>query len=797
MLLGALVKRVLLFLGCTCFAIQLSDAQEQLMKPLPIDVLASGRDLVGRIPIDVSPNGEWVAYTYFTDDTLPGWIYSNTGVPDFDGSRRMAAELRNTRSGETIALGDSHSSSWAPIWSPDGNRLAFYSDEDGEAAPWIWERASRKAHRIPNVIARPYWGWETMRWMSDSRHLLCKILPGGISVAEANSKISNPEAEERLTFPAVKSGEPSVLIYKSPRPKDGAKAGEFTGKDRSAPDTFASDLAILDVQTNGVEKIAKDISSRWYEVSPDDHYIAYNTLVKDTVNGWSYDLKLYDLARRETRVLASNIRLHAGNEMAWSPNSGLIAYHSIVSFPDTRAADSGSGQLSVTDIAGRTREFKSPDGTSFSRQSYRGPLWNSEGSAFFDLSGGKVWRFDIQTGIAAVAVEIPGSRIVSIASRRDRESILSGNNRIWILAHSQDDKKDRLYTADLASGIIETVLDTDQTMRGLFDPIGNESDGRIVFVANDQHHLDDIWGFDANSKTARQITHLNPEVERYALGSAQVISWYALDGQQLHGTLILPSTYKKGQHVPLVVWVYGGAKGSDSVNTFGIWPDPQFDMQVLATRGYAVFYPDAPLGVGTEMADLVSTVITGVNATIEQGFTDPERVAVMGQSYGSYCTLSLIAQTRRFKAAIITGAVLHPDLVADYLGGLDYGATKNLYYEGGQNSMGGTPWQYPRRYLDNSPLYLFDKIETPLLIGQGEIDKPLSASKDIFSALSRLGKDVEYRIYRNEGHVFDHKADVIDFWHRRVEFLDEYLHISRDSNGNAIFDGDHARTQAD
>ena len=63
----------------------------------------------------------------------------------------------------------------------------------------------------------------------------------------------------------------------------------------------------------------------------------------------------------------------------------------------------------------------------------------------------------------------------------------------------------------------------------------------------------------------------------------------------------------------------------------------------------------------------MGTVMPGVNAAIDQGYADPDRLAVMGQSYGSYCVLALITQTARFKAAIITAAVLHPDLFADYL----------------------------------------------------------------------------------------------------------------------------------
>lgn len=139
--------------------------------------------------------------------------------------------------------------------------------------------------------------------------------------------------------------------------------------------------------------------------------------------------------------------------------------------------------------------------------------------------------------------------------------------------------------------------------------------------------------------------------------------------------------------------------GSNYVNRFGFWGDyPQFNFHILATRGYAVLFPDTPLGSGTPMADLMKTVIPGVDAAVQQGYADADRVAVMGQSYGSYNTLALISETTRFKAAVITAAVLNPDLFTDYL-------RSTGYYEQGQGDMHATIWENHDRYMENSPLF--------------------------------------------------------------------------------------------
>ncbi len=151
--------------------------------------------------------------------------------------------------------------------------------------------------------------------------------------------------------------------------------------------------------------------------------------------------------------------------------------------------------------------------------------------------------------------------------------------------------------------------------------------------------------------------------------------------------------------------------------------------------------------------------------------------------------LALITQTGRFKAAIITAAVVHPDLFADYLS--SEGATG--YYEKGQGNMKGTIWEQRDRYFRNSPLFLFDRIQTPLLIGQGENDAALTAPDAIFAGLQRLGKSAEYRLYEGEGHVISQRPNVLDFWKVRLSFLAENLDLTYDDKGRILFDADRPR----
>jgi dipeptidyl aminopeptidase/acylaminoacyl peptidase len=242
----------------------------------------------------------------------------------------------------------------------------------------------------------------------------------------------------------------------------------------------------------------------------------------------------------------------------------------------------------------------------------------------------------------------------------------------------------------------------------------------------------------------------------------------------------LPSDYQPGKRYPMIVWVYGGLPLSTNLNRFGLAYLSPFNMQLFATRGYAVLLPDAPQHLGTPMLDLAKAVLPGINKAIDLGIADPNRVGVMGHSYGGYSTLSLIVQTARFKAAIAIDG--WGDLWSAYG---EMGKDGTAYATGMEESsdglglMGGTPWQVRTRYIENSPVFYFDRVETPLLVVHGTEDTALDPflGDEVFVALRRLGKKVEYAKYAGEGHDPSewNRANQVDLSNRMIEWFDGYL----------------------
>jgi dipeptidyl aminopeptidase/acylaminoacyl peptidase len=208
------------------------------------------------------------------------------------------------------------------------------------------------------------------------------------------------------------------------------------------------------------------------------------------------------------------------------------------------------------------------------------------------------------------------------------------------------------------------------------------------------------------------------------------------------------------------------------------------NMQLLATRGYAVLSPDAPLGVGTPMVDLVKTVLPGVEKVIELGIADPERLGVMGRSYGGYSTLGLITQTNRFRAAVSwAGFGNYSSMYGVILP--DGRAIWHEWAETGQGGMQGTPWEYRERYIENSPQFYLNRIQTPLFLAAGTADTAVAPhlSEDVFVGLRRLGKEVAYARYEGEPHEIFKIPNQIDFWNKLISWFDKHLKAAEKAEG--------------
>jgi len=182
------------------------------------------------------------------------------------------------------------------------------------------------------------------------------------------------------------------------------------------------------------------------------------------------------------------------------------------------------------------------------------------------------------------------------------------------------------------------------------------------------------------------------------------------------------------------------------------------------------------------MRDTAETVLPGVDKVVAMGIADPKRLGVFGWSYGGYSTLSLIVQTDRFKAAVSGSGI--SNLLTYYAQLRPDGSDWTGFTESRQGHIGGTPWQNRERYIENSPFFYLDRMQTPVLLEYGDADTIVDPfnSRETFVALRRLGKTATLVGYVGEGHGLGKLSNQIDFSNRMMDWFDKYLKPTQPTN---------------
>jgi dipeptidyl aminopeptidase/acylaminoacyl peptidase len=326
------------------------------------------------------------------------------------------------------------------------------------------------------------------------------------------------------------------------------------------------------------------------------------------------------------------------------------------------------------------------------------------------------------------------------------------------------DRWDRgVVRIDTTSGMMTTLVKDAR----LYSNLRMSRDGgTFVFAGSDGDRPAELQVADASFRQVRSLTRLNTWLDSRAMPKSELVRYRDVDGKQLYGVLRYPIGYVPGQKYPTVFEIY------ETFFENGFNARAAF----LTSHGYAVFHPSVNLVVGRPGEAWVKGVTTAANKLIDMGVADPDRLGVHGTSYGGYATVLLLTQTDRFKAAInISGKV---DMVSFYTDSPRLGVRNTHAPERSQDRIGGTLWEYPERYLEHSAVLKADRIKTPLLNITGDQDPnvPASQSREIYYALRRLGRDVEWVRYVNGAHRPPNSvAEAVDFENRILAWYDKYL----------------------
>ncbi len=400
--------------------------------------------------------------------------------------------------------------------------------------------------------------------------------------------------------------------------------------------------------------------------------------------------------------------------------------------------------------------------------------WTENDQALLLYDRYDIWKFDPNSGLADHLTNgretVTRYRYVSL----DKEVRFMDTNKKWLFTtFNETDKSGGYAEFNPKNKTLKTLL------KGPFRyriPIKAQLDDALIYTRESFEEFPDIRYSDLSFKNVKIISDANPQQNNYNWGTIELISWTSLDGDKLTGMFVKPDNFDPAKKYPMIVNFY--EKSTDRLN-YHRAPNPgrsTINYSFYASRGYLIFNPDVNYRIGYPGESAYNCVIPGITSLIEKGFVDKDNIGVQGHSWGGYQIAYLVTKTDIFKAAE-TGAPV-PNMISAY-GGIRWwtGLSRQFQYEHTQSRIGGTPWEYPIRYMENSPIFNIDKINTPLLIMHNDADGhvPWYQGIEFFVSLRRLGKPSWFLNYNGEPHWPLKLQNRKDFNIRMAQFFDHYL----------------------
>ena len=586
--------------------------------------------------------------------------------------------------------------------SPDGRWVAFTRTErdttDWEAISHVWLHELRSG-RTFQLTSSPR-GESSPRFLTDGR----------------------------IAFTSNRDGKSAWWVI-SP---DGGEAVKLFDDDKApATGTFTPDISRLVL----TERVDRPDKKQWDEKvkQRDDGFFAEQRLEFTHVF-------TYDVATKAKRQLTSGNFDNQGASL--SPDAKWIAYSSNRTGTTGRDANwsDNTDIFIVPADSGAERRLTmnpGPDGS---------PEWSPDGTWIAYSSSDHPNNQANQNDLKVVRAE--GGEPLNLT--KDFDHSISGitwapdGKSIYFMA--AEGLTSRLYKVPVTGGKPVRIAFADDFVLG---GISTTKDGRTWIVSGSslaEPNL--VYLTDTDGRRPRRLFLEHESVADLEVARAEAVTWRGADDWTIEGVLTYPLGYQQGQRYPLILQVHGGPHGRYSASF-------NQSAQIWAARGYAVLQgnPRGSSGRTFEFSNANTNdwggkdyqdLMKGVDHVIALGVADPDRLAIMGGSYGGFMTFWAITQTDRFK-----GAIGHAG-ISDWYSFFGQTDIPNLLEFG----FGGLPTESKATYERWSPIELASRVKTPLLITHGENDRrvPIAQAEQYYRTLKKLGLVVDFLRYPREGH---------------------------------------------
>jgi dipeptidyl aminopeptidase/acylaminoacyl peptidase len=710
-------------------------------------------DVVNLNVADFSEDGRWIVATSSSLRDRIGIDNHRFGDPTYIAPTVADVLLIETQTGKTQKVFANRRQVRGLKFSPDGSRLAMLVFEGDSFKPVIWERATGIFTNFTLPQDKRFAENSELEWSADGSQVL-------LSLRNAGWKQKASDRFKSLTSApvVVLSGKEPFLAWEDLRRMANIRS-----------------LAIYNVKTYQLREVVAESKINSYDLSEDGSFLIYNEDITrktdyDTIGGTENQVQLIDTAGGTPRTIMKSTK---GINLIWSRDNRRYAYTKdgnifFASIDDKephqltgKKEDAKDADKAKTE-ADKKEADKTDDKQKPKKETFNAVRLSAKGDSLVASNKEGLWLIDTATGVKENFIkmneedkEAPRYQVADWSNDAENIYLSYASRTRWERGFVRYNTKTRQMSELLKDGRLYSGLRLAKN--------GNT----VVFSAAEGNRSGNIYVADGDLKAIRKLTDANPQLQSKRLSRTELFSYLDADGARSYGVLYYPVDYQQGKKYPTIFNIYEQYFDDNFSST----------VNILTNHGYAVVQPSVNLEQGFPGEAWVKGVTSAANKLIEMGIADPERLGVQGTSYGGYATNLLITQTNRFKAAInISGKV---DMISFYTDSPRLGTRNTHAPEKSQDRIGATLWQQPQKYIQHSAIMFADRIKTPLLLMTGEQDHnvPARQAMEMYYALRRLGKEVEWVSYTNGGHGMPTTTvdEVKDYHMRIIKWYDDHL----------------------
>jgi len=492
--------------------------------------------------------------------------------------------------------------------------------------------------------------------------------------------------------------------------------------------------------------------------SPDGTKLAYtmaepvSEAMKEREKRWG-DIKIEDQDQRYTHLHIFDItaktskQATSGNfvvgNFEWSPDGRQIAY-------DRRAtsdpADSGTADISVLVIdTNKSLVVVAQEGPDTN------PRWSPDGTQIaFVTAMAKPNFFYANGAIATIAIGSTTPR--SVTDGFDEDPNLVAWTKAGIQFVSTQRTWSYLFTVDPATKQITRHAVRDSWIGSGFSltPDGT----RVAFIGAGPTDFPDVYVAPVQTMAATKLSEAGAQIASWPKHTREVIKWKSQDGAEIEGVLHKPADFVQGRRYPLLVVIHGGPTGVSRPAPYG--SASTYPIDAFLAKGAIILEPNyrGSAGYGEKFRSLnvrnlgigdAWDVLSGIDALVQQGLADRDRVGSMGWSQGGYISAFLTTRhSERFKAISVGAGI--SDWMTYYVNTDIHPFTRQY--------LKATPWDDPKIYADTSPMTYIKQARTPTLIQHGDQDArvPIPNAFQLYQGLRDQNVPVQLSIFKGFGH---------------------------------------------